>query len=189
MFGGDDGDAERLEPATWTLRAAEEQRCALDDDEGPPSDAVGRGDARQDRGQWQAQSNGQSRGRRGEPAPARSPREPQERGLHRLYRPAWIAEMVAAFDRDGDRVVYVQGTSRFAPGLYAHVLSPVYWRSYEPEGPINQVYSAHNLAIRRADVDSFQFEDTDLRAGLERTLSERIRRTGRVIWHNRRTVV
>src|SRR5829696_7623510 len=82
MFGGDDGDAERLEPATWTLRAAEEQRCALDDDEGPPSDAVGGGDARQDRGQWQAQSNGQSRGRRGEPAPARSPREPQERSLH-----------------------------------------------------------------------------------------------------------
>lgn len=106
-----------------------------------------------------------------------------------LYPPAWIAEMVAAFDRGGNRVVYVQGVSRFAPGPYARILGPVYWRGYEPEGPISQIYSAHNLAIRRTDVTAFPFEDTPLRAGLERTLSERIRRAGRVIWHNRRTVV
>ncbi len=106
-----------------------------------------------------------------------------------LYPSDWIAEMVAAFERGGDRVVYVQGVSRFAPGPYAHMLSPVYWRGYEPEGPISQIYSAHNLAIRRRDVPAFPFEDTPLRAGLERTLSEQIRRAGRVIWHNRRTVV
>jgi glycosyltransferase involved in cell wall biosynthesis len=106
-----------------------------------------------------------------------------------LYPPDWITEMVAAFDRGGEQVVYVQGTSRFAPGPYAHVLSPVYWRAFEPEGPISQVYSAHNMAIRRRDIAAFQFEDTPLRAGLERTLSERIRRAGRVIWHTRRAVV
>lgn len=106
-----------------------------------------------------------------------------------LYPADWIAEMVAAFERGGEHVVYVQGTSQFAPGPYAHLLSPVYWRGYEPEGPISQIYSAHNLAIRRQDVPKFQFEDTPLRAGLERTLSERIRRVGRVIWHNRRAVV
>lgn len=106
-----------------------------------------------------------------------------------LYPPGWIAEMVAAFIRAGDRAVYVQGVSRFAPGPYAHILSPVYWRGYEPEGPISQIYSAHNLAIRREDATAFSFEDTPLRAGLERTLSERIRRADRVIWHNRRTVV
>lgn len=106
-----------------------------------------------------------------------------------MYPPDWIAEMVEAFDRAGDRAVYIQGVSRFAPGPYAHMLSPVYWRGYEPEGPISQIYSAHNLAIRRHDVSDFTFEDTSLRAGLERTLSERIRRAGRVIWHNRRTVV
>jgi hypothetical protein len=106
-----------------------------------------------------------------------------------LYPAEWIAEMVAAFDRGGERTVYVQGTSRFAPGPYAGILNPVYWRGYEPDGPISQIYSAHNLAIRRRDVAAFSFEDTPLRAGLERTLSERIRRAGRVIWHNRRTTV
>src|SRR5262245_41239073 len=50
-----------------------------------------------------------------------------------MYPPDWIAEMVAAFDRGGDRVVYVQGVSRFAPGPYAHILNPVYWRGYEAE--------------------------------------------------------
>ena len=106
-----------------------------------------------------------------------------------LYPPDWIAQMVAAFDRGGERVVYVQGMSRFAPGPYAHILNPVYWRAYEPDGPINQIYSAHNLAIRRRDVPTFLFEDTPLRAGLERTLSAKIRRAGRLIWHNRGTTV
>lgn len=106
-----------------------------------------------------------------------------------LYPPDWIAEMVAAFDRGGSEVVVVQGASQFAPGPYAHLLNPVYWRAYEPEGPLSQIYSAHNLAIRRRDVPQFRFEDTPLRAGLERELSARIRRSGRVIWHNRRARV
>jgi hypothetical protein len=106
-----------------------------------------------------------------------------------LYPPNWITEMVAAFERAGAAAVYVQGKSQFAPGPYAHFLGPVYWRAYEPEGPISQIYSAHNLAIRREDVAAFPFEDTPLRAGLERTLSERIRGTGRTIWHNRRAIV
>jgi GT2 family glycosyltransferase len=106
-----------------------------------------------------------------------------------LYPPDWIAEMVAGFDRAGPDVVAVQGVSRFAPGPYAHILNPVYWRAYEPEGPLSQIYSAHNLAMRRRDVDQFLFEETPLRAGLERELSSRIRRAGRVIWHNRRARV
>ncbi|MFL5680087.1 MAG: glycosyltransferase [Chloroflexota bacterium] len=106
-----------------------------------------------------------------------------------LYPPDWIAEMVAAFERGGDRVAAVQGMSRFAPGPYAHILNPVYWRAYEAEGPIHQVYSAHNLGLRRRDVPQFGFEETPLRAGLEREMSRRIRGAGRVIWHNRRTSV
>lgn len=106
-----------------------------------------------------------------------------------LYPSDWIAEMVAAFDRGGDAVAVVQGTSRFAHGPYAHMLNPVYWQAYEPEGPIHQIYSAHNVAFRRRDLPAFLFEDTELRAGLERELSRTIRRAGRVIWHNRRTTV
>jgi len=106
-----------------------------------------------------------------------------------LYPGDWVHEMVAAFDRAGPRVAAVQGVSQFAPGPFAHILNPVYWRGYEPEGPINQIYSAHNLGLRREDVPRFLFEDTPLRAGLERPLSTRIRRAGRLIWHNRRTRV
>lgn len=106
-----------------------------------------------------------------------------------LYPSDWVREMVDAFNRGGRRVAAVQGVSQFAPGRYAHILNPVYWRGYEPEGPINQIYSAHNLGLRRADLPRFLFEDTPLRAGLERPLSTRIRRAGRVIWHNRRTRV
>jgi hypothetical protein len=106
-----------------------------------------------------------------------------------LYPTNWIAEMVEAFDRGGAVVTYVQGRSQFAPGPFAQVLNPLYWRNYEPEGPISQIYSAHNLAIRRADVPEFLFDDTPERAGLERSLARRIRRAGRVIWHNRATTV
>lgn len=106
-----------------------------------------------------------------------------------LYPPEWIAEMVAAFERGGDAVAAVQGTSRFAPGSLAQILNPVYWRAYEREGPLRQIYSAHNLGLRRKDVPAFLFEDTPLRAGLERELSARIRKAGRLIWHNRRVTV
>jgi hypothetical protein len=106
-----------------------------------------------------------------------------------LYPPEWIAEMVAAFERGGDVVAAVQGTSRFAPGSLAQILNPVYWRAFEREGPIRQVYSAHNLGLRRRDLPEFLFEDTPLRAGLERELSGRIRKAGRQIWHNRRVTV
>jgi glycosyltransferase involved in cell wall biosynthesis len=106
-----------------------------------------------------------------------------------LYPSDWVREMVDAFERGGPRVAAVQGVSQFAPGRYAHILNPVYWRGYEPEGPISQIYSAHNLGLRRQDLPQLLFEDTPLRAGLERPLSTRIRRAGRLIWHNRRTRV
>ncbi|MEX2080365.1 MAG: glycosyltransferase [Dehalococcoidia bacterium] len=106
-----------------------------------------------------------------------------------LYPANWASEMVGAFDRGGELVAAVQGVSRFAPGRFAHILNPVYWQGYKPEGPIRQIYSAHNLGLRRREVPDFLFEDTPLRAGLERQLSARIRRAGRVIWHNRRTTV
>ncbi len=106
-----------------------------------------------------------------------------------LYPPNWASEMVAAFERGGRLVGAVQGVSRFAPGRYAHILNPVYWQGYKPEGPLHQIYSAHNLGLWRRDLPGFLFEDTPLRAGLERQLSARIRRTGRTIWHNRRTTV
>ena len=106
-----------------------------------------------------------------------------------LYPPDWVAEMVSAFDRAGDRAVYVQGRSRFAAGPFARVLNPLYWRNYEPDGPIDQIYAAHNLAIRRRDVPAFRFEDTPERAGLERALARKIRAAGRLIWHNRGTTV
>lgn len=106
-----------------------------------------------------------------------------------LYPKDWVEEMVRAFERGGDPVAAVQGISRFAPGPYAHILNPVYWQGYAPEGPLRQIYSAHNLGLRRSDVPEFLFEDTPLRAGLERTLSAKIRRAGRTIWHNRRTTV
>jgi glycosyltransferase involved in cell wall biosynthesis len=106
-----------------------------------------------------------------------------------LYPPEWIAEMVAAFERGGDAVAAVQGTSRFAPGSLAQILNPVYWRAFEREGPLRQIYSAHNLGLRRSDLPELLFEDTPLRAGLERELSSRIRKAGRLIWHNRRVTV
>jgi hypothetical protein len=106
-----------------------------------------------------------------------------------LYPADWIDQMVAAFDRGGERVAAVQGRSQFAPGPYAHILNPVYWQAYAPEGPLRQIYSAHNLGLRRQDIPGLLFEDTPLRAGLERELSARIRRAGRLIWHNRRTTV
>jgi hypothetical protein len=105
------------------------------------------------------------------------------------YPPEWIAEMVAAFERGGEKVVYVQGVSRFAPGRYSDILSPMYFRNFLPEGPTPQVISSHNVAIRTRDVPEFQFEETTLRGGTERPLSERITGAGRTIWHNRRATV
>ena len=105
------------------------------------------------------------------------------------YPPEWVGEMVAAFERGGEDVVYVQGVSRFAPGRYSDILSPLYFRNFLPEGPTQQVLSAHNVAIRTRDVADFQFEETKLRGGTERPLSERIARAGRTIWHNRRATV
>jgi GT2 family glycosyltransferase len=107
-----------------------------------------------------------------------------------LYPPTWAEEMVAAFARGGPRVAVVQGVSRFDGGPFARVLDPTYWScGYEPEGPIRQIYSVHNLALRRDLVDRFAFEDSPIRAGLERLISPKIRRAGYLIWHNRRARV
>lgn len=106
-----------------------------------------------------------------------------------VYPPDWVGEMVAGFERGGEGVVYVQGVSRYAPGRYSSILSPMYFRTFEPEGPTPQVISVHNVAIRTRDVAEFQFEETTIRGGVERPLSERIARAGRIIWNNRRANV
>ena len=106
-----------------------------------------------------------------------------------IYPENWVAEMVTAFERGGERVAAVQGMSRFCEGPGARLLDVLYWTAYRPEGPLHQIYSAHNLAMRRELVSRFGFEDTPLRAGLERTLSSRIREAGLLIWHNRQVTV
>jgi hypothetical protein len=85
--------------------------------------------------------------------------------------------------------LYRESADSLPPGRTRGRSTPVYWRAYEPEGPIRRVYSAHNLGLRRADAPRFLFEDTPLRAGLERAFSERILQADRVIWHNRRVTV
>ena len=65
------------------------------------------------------------------------------------YPENWVEEMVAAFERGGPRVAAVQGRSCFSDGPHSRFLDVLYWASYRPEGPLRQMYSAHNLAIRR----------------------------------------
>jgi GT2 family glycosyltransferase len=106
------------------------------------------------------------------------------------YPETWAAEMVAAFERGGTRVAAVQGMSHFTGGPFADVMDTLYWAAYQADGPIGRIYSAHNLALSRETVArGLLFEETPLRAGLERLLSDRIRKQGLVIWHNRRTTV
>lgn len=106
------------------------------------------------------------------------------------YPETWVAEMVAAFARGGERVAAVQGMSHFTGGPFADVMDTLYWAAYQADGPIGRIYSAHNLALsREAVARGLLFEDTPLRAGLERLLSDRIRKQGLAIWHSRRTTV
>jgi GT2 family glycosyltransferase len=106
------------------------------------------------------------------------------------YPEDWAAEMVAAFERGGERVAAVQGMSHFTGGPFADVMDTLYWAAYQGDGPIGRIYSAHNLALSRAAVDrGLLFEETPLRAGLERIVSDKIRKAGLTVWHNRRTTV
>src|SRR5262245_10868567 len=107
-----------------------------------------------------------------------------------LYPMDWIEKMVLAFERGGERVAAVQGLSRFRKGPFSFALDAIYWTcGFELEGSIRQIYSVHNLGIRKALHSQFHFEDSPIRAGLERIISPKIRNANYMIWHNRQVQV
>jgi hypothetical protein len=101
--------------------------------------------------------------------------------------PGWLAELARPF-RDDARIAAVHGRTRFRRAVLSRVWDVVIWtRAWEREGPIDRVYGANNLAVRRALLEAVAPDDPSPHRGLwERAMTVGVRDAGGVVWLNPR---
>ncbi len=99
--------------------------------------------------------------------------------------PDWVREMARPLIED-NRVGAVHGRHRFRISFLSRMWDAVWWpRAYRPEGPIDRLSGANNVAFRRAFLEQHFYDDPNPHRGVwERVMTARIRGSGRLIWLN-----
>ena len=102
----------------------------------------------------------------------------------------WLEEIVRPFAQSGE-IAAVLGRIRYRESFLSRMWDVLWWsRAYEREGPIDRLFSANNLAVRRPLLDAHFFDDPGRYRGLwERVMSERLQRAGGRIWLAPRAVL
>jgi glycosyltransferase involved in cell wall biosynthesis len=99
----------------------------------------------------------------------------------------WSYEITRPF-LEHPEILAVHGRSRFREAFLSRMWDAIWWeRAYEPEGPIDRIFAANNLALRSEFARrAFYPDPRPFRSVWERVMTERIREAGGIIWLNPR---
>jgi glycosyltransferase involved in cell wall biosynthesis len=99
----------------------------------------------------------------------------------------WAYEMTRPFLAHPE-VLAVHGRSRFREAFLSRLWDTIWWeRAFEPEGPIDRIFAANNLAMRAEFAKrAFYADPRPYRSVWERVMTERVRQAGGTIWLNPR---
>ena len=104
--------------------------------------------------------------------------------------PPWLEEIIRPF-AGAREIAAVLGRVRYQESFLSRMWDVLWWsRAYEREGPIDRLFSANNLAVRRPLLEADFFHDPGRYRGLwERVMSDRLQQAGGRIWLAPRAVL
>jgi hypothetical protein len=107
-----------------------------------------------------------------------------------LVGPTWLEELVRPFVRDPG-VGAVLGRTRYRPAFLSRMWDVLWWVGADlPEGRVERLYTANNLALRRSSMVGALFDDPSRERGLwERVMSRQLRANGTTVWFNPRALL